>query len=155
MLYLFMWHHGDGGCYWWSSPQRSLRKTCSVLCEIEISPYRLQLFSFHCLHSSPRVKSSKAAWKLVKGFIIWRACCKSPLLLSSASSKIPAAAVMCDRNIYCGKRASGGSRAGSSWRWRIVAFAFNACVLPSQTCPAEERPHTPPSRAMAADATPL
>lgn len=110
--FVYVTPQGDEVCYWWSSCQRSSCKP-ALSCAREKSPCSSSnSFSFTVYILGLEWNHQKQSVKLATGFIIWRACCRSPCFVL-ALVKITAAAVMCDWNIYCGRSASGGSRVRS------------------------------------------
>lgn len=140
MLYLFMWHQGDGVVV----DEAVLKGHCANLLRsvldrnlpVTAPVLFLSLFTFFCTPSEI-IKSSPETCKRIHHL---ESLLQKSFVVVLALIKLTAAAVMCDRNIYCGKRASGGSRPGSSWGWRIIALAFYVCALPRQTCFIRESP---------------
>lgn len=137
MLYLFIWHQGDGVAI----DEAALKGHCVNLLRsvwdtnlpVTAPTVFLSLFTFYFIFLVPWVKSWKAVRKLVKGFIIWRACCRSPLLLSTPSSKSQLLQWCVIEIFIVGNVALGGSRPGGSWGWRIATLAFYVCALLRQT----------------------
>lgn len=139
-----MWHHGDGGCYWWGSPGgRCAKKAARALCEIEISPVPapvlfLSLFTFFA--SRAIIKSSPETRK--KDSSSGELAAESSLLSSSPSSKsqLPQWCVIEIFIVGNVRLMEGVARRLSGWR--IMALAFYVRALPSRTCFIRESPRT-------------
>lgn len=105
------------GCYWWSGPQRSLRKPAPFCVRYKSPRDSSDCFSFTVYilfyffgALSEIMKSSPETCKRLHHL---EGLLQKSFVVVHALIKITAAAVMCDRNIYCGKC---GSRWKPAWR---------------------------------------